>query len=401
MRLVEKLRRIAAPARENPASARGGAIALPGEAVEGELGRIWMRRVTLPLSHIHGRIRLSELRSSTFSGLEEVARDPRLAGLGLDRAVYFDTETTSLGGGAGTYVFLLGAGYFEADGFVVEQYFLRDVTEERALLHAINRRFAQFSAVVSFYGKGFDAPRLSGRNALHHMRLVLPESHLDLLLVGRSLFRGAFADCRLQTFERELVGFVRQDDFPGADCPQAFFSHLQGDSSLIPKVFEHNLFDVVTLPAVAACFSRAVRDPSHPVLLANLGVIHESHGRDRDAARVYAAALPCLRKLRHVLLPRTLERLAHLERRRGRHAASAKLLLERTALSPHAFGPLEDLAKYYEHRVRDLTRALDTALDARSRLLTGKIEADRQARQRLLRSLDHRLGRLRRRLELG
>ena len=101
-------------------------------------------------------------------------------------------------------------------------------------------------------GKHFDAPRISGRLAFHRMGFELSEPHLDLCQVGRSLYRGAFGNCRLQTFERRLVDFHRADDLPGAECPQAFFSHLQGDSSLIPRVFEHNLFDVLTMPAVAA-----------------------------------------------------------------------------------------------------------------------------------------------------
>jgi len=327
-----------------------------------------------------------------------VARDPRLAGFRPERAVFFDTETTSLGGGAGTYVFLLGVGWYEADRFTVEQFFLEDITQERALLEAVNRRFSGFDVVVSFYGKGFDAPRFLDRLAFHRMEPSLPEIHLDLCLVGRSLFRGAFPDCRLQTFERELVRFARTDDFPGAECPRAFFDHLRGDSTHIPRVFEHNLHDILTLPAVLARFARHAADPVHPVLRANLGLLHESAGRDREARASYAAALEGLREERHALLPRVLERLALLERRAGRHLESARLLEERKDLLPHAFQPLEDLAKYYEHRVGDLPAALDTAVDARSRLVTGKIAVDPRARQRFLRAVDHRLGRLRRRI---
>jgi hypothetical protein len=404
MRLVEKLRRIAAPAEDPGTGAprRGGPIPgeiVPGEVEQAELGPIWVRRLRLPLDQVHGDWTLAEVRDAPLARLSEVARDPLLAREGAPRAVFFDTETTSLGGGVGTYVFLLGAGYFEVDAFVVEQYFLREVTEERALLHAINRRFEAFDVAVSFYGKGFDAPRLNGRLTFHRMRLALPPSHLDLCLVGRSLYRGAFGDCRLQTFERELVRFRRADDFPGAECPRAFFCHLQGDSSLIPRVFEHNLHDVLTLPAVAAAFVREVGEPRHPVVLANLGAFYESVGRDREARQAYADALDGLRAGRHPLLARALERLALLERRAGRHAESAVLLLERKDMAPHAIQPLEDLAKYYEHRARELDRAEEAVLDARSRLITGKIQVDRGARERHLRALDHRLGRLRRLME--
>ena len=399
MRLKEKLRRITAPAeRRDPGEGVLG-VALPGKRFDGEAGRFWRRRLGFPFSHRHGSRTLREVFSASPARLAAIARDPRLESADLSSAVFFDTETTSLGGGVSTYVFLLGAGYFTGDGFVVEQYFLSDITEERALLHAVNERFSQFDLVVSFHGKGFDTPRLRDRNSFHRMRLALPEMHLDLCLVGRSLFRGAFADCRLQTFERELVGFTREDDLPGAECPRAFFSHLQGDSRLIPRVFEHNLYDVLTLPAVAAHFVQEVTQPRHPVVLANLGGFYESIGRNRVARDHYLAALEQLRRDRHPLLGRALERLALLERRAGRHLESAQLLLERRKIAPHAFQPLEDLAKYYEHRARDLCEAQRTALDARSQLVTGRIVADRPTRQRHLAALDHRLDRLQRRLQ--
>ncbi|MHC4449882.1 MAG: ribonuclease H-like domain-containing protein [Planctomycetota bacterium] len=396
MGLVDKLRRISAPA---PAAAHVARTvgAIPGERVCAEDGVYRVHRIEFPLDHRHGHFVLSDVVRAPVARLAGVARDPGLAGLDLRRCVFFDTETTSLGGGVGTWVFLLGAAWFEGERFVVEQFFLEDVTGERALLEAVNARFRQFEHVVSFHGKGFDAPRLGGRLILHRMQAALPESHLDLCLVGRSLYRGAFGDCRLQTFEKELVGYVRADDLPGAECPSAFFDHLQGESGRIPRVFEHNMLDVLTLPVVAARFAQAVEQPAHPVLQSNLGTFFESVGRDREAREMYLAALEGLRDGRHRLLGRTLERLALLERRAGRHAESADLLLERIATGPHAFQPLEDLAKYYEHRARDLEAAESTVLDARSRLVTGKIEVDRAARSRCLEALDHRLERIRRR----
>jgi uncharacterized protein len=397
MRLVEKLRRIAAPAATDAPPSPSG-LRLPGERVHAEEGPLWVRRFEVPVDFVHGRVRLGELRSAAPKELAEVARDERIKAFDFGRTVFFDTETTSLGGGVGTYVFLLGAGWFEGESFVVEQYFLSEVTEERAFLSAINRRFAQFEFAVSFHGKGFDAPRLSDRLSFHRMELLLPSVHLDLCLVGRSLYRGAFPDCRLQTFERELVGFRRADDLPGAECPRAYFSYLQGDPSLATRVFEHNLHDVLTLPAVAACFAREAAAPAHPVVRSNLGLFFESLGQDGPARAHYTAALEGLRASGHPLLSRTLERLALLERRAGRHAESARLLHERAGIAPRSFQPLEDLAKYYEHRVRDLTRAEEATLEARRHLLEGGIDVDPSSRARFLHALDYRLARLRRRL---
>ncbi len=412
MRLVEKLRRIAAPPPAAPPVVRRD-IALAGERVDGYR----IRRERIALHRCHGQDPVGESAATRLAPLAGIARDDALSGYRVSDALYFDTETTSLGGGVGTWVFLLGAGWFEDDAFVVEQYFLDDVTGEAALLEAVRRLFARFPLAVSFHGKGFDTPRLQGRHLFHGIPWSFPDAHLDLCIVGRSLYRGAFSDCRLQTFERELLGHVREDDLPGAECPQAFFRHLQGDSTTIPRVFEHNLLDILTLPLVAARFSGAMTSPDHPVLLSNLGRFFERSGQDAKARAAYARALQefaesaagsrqanghgtgCVTNGRaRDVLARSLERLALLERRAGRHAASADLLKRRIELPPYAFQPLEDLAKYHEHRARDLVAAQATAIEARSRLVTGRIEADRVARERYLGAIDHRLARLERRL---
>ena len=167
MRLVDKLRKISAPSPDPTPALRLEArpalrsVALPGEEVEGELGAFWVRRTRLPASHLHGSWSVGDLRATRLDLLAEVAREPRLKSVSLEDAVFFDTETTSLGGGVSTYVFLMGAGYFQGDEFVVEQYFLREVPEERALLHASRERLQGFGLVVSFHGKHFDAPRIS------------------------------------------------------------------------------------------------------------------------------------------------------------------------------------------------------------------------------------------------
>ncbi|MGE4056896.1 MAG: ribonuclease H-like domain-containing protein [Vicinamibacterales bacterium] len=52
--------------------------------------------------------------------------------------VFFDLETTGLSGGAGTCAFLIGCGWFDADGsFVTRQYLLARTSDERSMLEAV------------------------------------------------------------------------------------------------------------------------------------------------------------------------------------------------------------------------------------------------------------------------
>ena len=63
--------------------------------------------------------------------------------------MFFDLETTSLSGGAGTYAFLVGCGWFEGDCFRTRQFFLRGFAEERALLHAVTSFIRGFRQAAS------------------------------------------------------------------------------------------------------------------------------------------------------------------------------------------------------------------------------------------------------------
>ena len=65
-------------------------------------------------------------------------RDPRLDDFDFRQAAFLDTETSGLAGGAGTFAFMVGIGMFEMAGedlvYVVRQVFMRNPSEERALL---------------------------------------------------------------------------------------------------------------------------------------------------------------------------------------------------------------------------------------------------------------------------
>src|SRR5512139_1946924 len=98
------------------------------------------------------------------------------------RWAFVDTETTGLAGGSGTYAFLVGVGRYEDDGFHLVQFFMRDPTEEPALLLALESYLAHCHALVTFNGKAFDAPLLNARYILQGWRSPLRDlAHIDLL----------------------------------------------------------------------------------------------------------------------------------------------------------------------------------------------------------------------------
>jgi len=209
------------------------------------------RESTFTRCHAHGSRSLADGLVFDAALLALTAKDERVATLDLSRAVFLDTETTGLSGGAGTYVFLVGLGLFAADSFRVWQGFLADPRDERALLQETADRIASASAIVSFFGKSFDRHRLEDKMRMHGVKPPFASvPHLDLYWPLRRLHQGRFENCRLKTLERELAGVARADDLPGSFAPAAWFDFLGGRPHQLEGVFRHNLEDVLSLVAL-------------------------------------------------------------------------------------------------------------------------------------------------------
>ncbi|MEY2785538.1 MAG: hypothetical protein RL277_1748 [Planctomycetota bacterium] len=206
----------------------------------------------------HGEWPLASALQSEPAALAQAARLDALRELPLEEALYLDTETTGLSGGAGTYVFLVGLARFEGDSFEIWQGFLDSPADEAALLAETARRIRAASCVVSFFGKSFDRHRLEDKMRLFGIEPPFADKpHLDLYWPLRRLHKGRFADCRLRTLERELAGVTREDDLPGSFAPAAWFDYLGQRAHRLEGVFQHNLDDVKSLAVLLHALSRA------------------------------------------------------------------------------------------------------------------------------------------------
>src|SRR4051794_13065804 len=217
-----------------------GIAELPGGREEATpFGPCYVLERRYSLDHRHGPHPLGALRHVAPGLLADLGGDPRLATLPHERLVLLDTETTGLAGGTGTHVFLVGLGFLasEPDGatsFVVRQYFLRQLREERALLHALGATLADFGVLVSFNGKSFDWPLLTTRFIMQRLgphRDGRAWPHLDLLHPSRRVWKHRLPSCSLGTLEQEILGVRRDSDVPGALIPELYFRYLRdGDT---------------------------------------------------------------------------------------------------------------------------------------------------------------------------
>ena len=179
-----------------------------------------------------------------------------------------DTETTGLAGRDGNPCLLVGVGFFDADGFEVRQYFMRDLDEEPALLATLDALFRDFDGIVTYNGTGFDLPLLETRFVLARRRWSEDWLHLDLLRAARRLWSTRLSDCRLGTLEQHVLRFAREHDLPGFMIPNAYFEYLRRKRpGALPRVFEHNRHDVLSSPShpdAAAAIARAPEGERHP-----------------------------------------------------------------------------------------------------------------------------------------
>lgn len=368
----------------------------PGTVVGGSLeetphGAILVARRFYPLHHRHGSVSLGAALEAAPEVLGLLGR-AGAEGPPADRLLYLDIETTGLAGGTGTYPFLVGVGFFEGGRFVVQQYFLRDLDEEPALLSSVHALLPRFEGLVTYNGRTFDLSLLETRFVLARRPWPGTPWHLDLLPAARRLWGSRLPDCRLVTVEAHALGIRRENDLPGSLVPSLYFDYLRHrHPGALPRLFAHNLLDLLSLVALTAWVSRALSRPDRVPLSAaeyvGLGRLWESRSRERGR-ECYRAALA--QGLPPGERERLLLRLAGLAKGERRWEEACGLWRAAIAEAPaFRLWPWEELAKYYEHRSRDLPAALGVVVEAMGRAAQSDAEA--------LERLAYRLARLARR----
>jgi uncharacterized protein len=389
--LRQVIRRVESARPPRPAASPVERV-VEGELVDTDHGRVVLVRREYPLAHRHGQAPLSDVLDVPLPVLAQAARvEGELDA--VEGLLFLDTETTGLAGGTGTYAFLVGVARIEGARLVVSQYFMRDFDDEPALLASLAPLLATASAVVTFNGGGFDLPLLETRFVLGRRPWPACLPHLDLLRPARRVWTGYLADCRLATLESTVLGLVREDDVPGGIIPLLYFDYLRSRRATpLRRIFEHNRADVLSLVALAAWFGRALEGGAavRPEELAGLGRLWEPVDLERGLA-CYRAAL--VAGVPEPVARWTRLRLAWWEKRAARWDAARSLWEAARGHQVFDPRPWEELAKYHEHRARDLAAARAIVQDA-----LGLARAAGAA-TRVLEAFAYRLERINRRLE--
>ncbi len=306
------------------------------------------------------------------------------------RISYFDTETTGLTGGAGTYIFAAAVATPIECGLRVVQLFLPEPGMESSFLHLLREELHGATGIATFNGGSFDLPVLRTRWVMARMPGELGHAdHVDLLTLVRALYRHRLETCTLRFVEQRILGYERDDPLPSALVPDAYFDYLRGGSrDFLEAALEHNRLDVISLVHL------------HSRLLRTLG------GGDVDMNADDWLALGRHRWRRGARADgwRALRNAAAFAK--GEAAATAGLLLTRRLVRRGSFVSADRLLGWLEsHAMDDMRVSVARAmlLEWRRRDPARALHVVEEARRRMpeqASQLDHRRARLRRKVEL-
>src|SRR5438309_3842441 len=271
--------------------------------------------------------------------------------------LFLDTETTGLAGGSGTYAFLVGIAWWEGGGLEIEQFFLREYSEERSLLFALRERIAEHPVLVTFNGKSFDWPLLETRYRMSRkISAPTPRAHLDFLHPARNLWRLRLGSVRLSELERHVLGWDRGAYLLSSLIPLIQFYYLRGSPTeqLVP-VLNHNQMDLRGLAVLSrrtlSLLSDAENLGQDGLELFGVSRICEKRGECTRARKLYERAIASF-------LPMETDRaarrsLAKLAKREGDFDLACDLWKGALGNTRHGYEAYEQLAIYYEHKARN------------------------------------------------
>lgn len=209
-----------------------------------------VREVTYPLDHQHGHYQFGDLLEAVSLWDKEQSKHPlSAAGHRASDLVFFDTETTGLGGGAGNTIFLLGHASVSGNSIKLKQHILPGPGSEVALYQSFLKS-VDYTTLVTYNGKAFDWPQVKTRHTLvrDHVPKLPSFGHFDLYHAARRMWKHKIERMKLSIVEQEVLGLERKDDIPGFLAPMIYFDFLERKNPEgLLGVIRHNETDILSL----------------------------------------------------------------------------------------------------------------------------------------------------------
>jgi len=361
-------------------------------------GQVFCHEELYPREHCHGKWTLWP--SESIQTLCQWANAQELTVKDLEDFIFLDTETSGLAGGTGTYAFEVGLGRFTCEGFRLAQFFMRHPGEEPALLAGLSEFMDGMKAVVTYNGKSFDIPLLNTRYTMQGMSSPFDGiNHFDLLPLARRLWSIRLESRTLGNVETKILGVERgEEEVPGYMIPEMYFEYLKTqDARPMSGIFYHNAIDILSLAGLFSHMAFLLDDPHLDKM--NYGEDVVAMARFFEAMHDVSQAETLYRQALDTDLPDelywdTLQRFSFLLKRKNDWLEAISLWEE--AAGQKALYAFVELAKYYEHRVKDLGEARNWTLQALD--VINKVHIPAYEFHFWQQDLEHRLERLERRV---
>lgn len=343
-----------------------------------------IRKKTYPMDHKHGRYVFNELervieRWNNFHRTHPLSSKD----LNPNDLLFFDTETTGLGGGVGNTIFLLGYCQYTNEGISMNQYFLPGPGAEVPMYKAFLDDVQDLKNLVTYNGKAFDWPQVKTRHTLIREQVPnLPQfGHFDLLHGARRFWKNDMESVRLSNVEEQKLHFTRKEDTPGYLAPMLYFEFVKDpDPDLISSVMKHNEEDILSLITLYIHLSNLLLDNSGDFLSAGEQFQSarwwEAIGEDDHAASLYQLSMDGKYDRE------AKKALAKIYKKQGELARAISIWMQLSQSTNDEECDIE-LAKYYEHKEKDYEQALHYALSAyqkwksKKRIMKDKAEEER------------------------
>jgi uncharacterized protein len=274
---------------------------------------------------------------------------------------FFDTETTGLGGGTGNTIFLLGQASLQGSKIKLKQHILphpgAEIPLYKSFLEGID-----YSTMVTYNGKAFDWPQVKTRHTLlrEHVPKLPPFGHFDLYHAARRMWKHKLERIKLAAVEKDVLGIKRKDDIPGFLAPMIYFDFIERkDPEGMLGIIKHNEIDILSLISLYTHLSFQIlqmdeRQTSREVY--EVGRWLSTLGESSEAAIAFNKISEG--ESSEALDARFALAFEHKKHKNWDEAAILwKGIAEKGCINMKVISCIE-LAKIYEHRLKDIGEAL-------------------------------------------
>ncbi|WOV89068.1 ribonuclease H-like domain-containing protein [Sporosarcina oncorhynchi] len=368
---------------------------------ENEYGSVYKRVINYKPGYEHGNYELASLLH-TVERWGKAKEDHPLAPDFKRPLVFFDTETTGLKG-AGTLIFLMGFIEYTDTSFTLTQYVLPGPDHEAAFLYATNLWKYPMS-VVMYNGKSFDMPQVQTRWTMNRNTLppLLKHTEIDLLHGSKRIWKNEMDTFKLTAVEEEQLGFFREGDIPGYMAPIIYQDAVKnGRAEMLMKVLLHNEWDILSLVTLyIRTTDMLLLDSTEASSNADTNIGKwftdlKSYDRSKEILSRVISEYGNDEPRAHYHIGFILKRDAHYSKAVDSFTIAANGLSGREKIIAY-----EELAKLYEHKMKELQSALKWTKNARELLEEGTDISER-FKKRMRNNFEHREMRLMKKLFPG